>query len=332
MVAFTADQFGFPKITRALKLWGAGKTTAQVIQEAFGLSAKDYDARYHAWQMARLSRYDGQYLFDPKSMSVEDASAAAAAAPQSAPAHVNYAVALLRAKKAEEARREIDAALKVDPADRDAHFVASKLAGATHDFERQETHLSAVKAAGGDGYAVEMGLAEVAEARKDRVASRVALEAAHRFDPTQVDPLRALYDLASTDKRDADALVALREVARLDQHDRRAYRLLLGTLVSSRQWDEAKRVGQAALYVDVESAEIHVDYARALAATGDHVTAAFELESALLCEAKPPERATTLALLAGERLALGDPASAHARRDEALKLDPDNAAARALKL
>ena len=146
-----------------------------------------------------------------------------------------------------------------------------------------------------------MALAEIAEARKDKVAGRAALEAAHRFDPTQVEPLRGLYDLAAAEKRDADALAALRELARLDQHDRRAYRLLLGALVDGKRWDEAKRVGEAALFVDVESAEVHVNYARALSATGDHETAAFELESALLCDAKPPDRARALALLAAER-------------------------------
>jgi tetratricopeptide (TPR) repeat protein len=177
-----------------------------------------------------------------------------------------------------------------------------------------------------------MALAEVADARKDHAGARAALEAAHRFDPTQVEPLRALYDLAAADKRDDDALSALREVARLDQHDRRAYRLLLQALVAGKHWDEARRVGQAAIYVDVESAPIHVDYARALAVAGDHAAASYELESALLCEEKPAERATTLALLAGERLALGDTAGARDRRNEALRLDPACAEARALKL
>ena len=332
MLAFTADQFGFPGITHALELWGDGKTTAQVIPEAFGVSPKEYDARFRAWALARLGRYDGQYLFSPKTTSLEDAAAAAAAAPQSAPAHVAYAVALLRAKKADDASREIDAALKVDPSDRDAHFVASKIASAARDQDGQEKHLRAIVTAGGDGYTVEMSLAEVADARKDHGAMRAALEAAHRFDPTQVDPLRALYDLAAGEKRDADSLAALREVARLDQHDRRAYRLLLEALVAGKQWSEAKRVGEAAIYVDVESAEIHVNYARALSAEGDHAAASFELESALLCEDKPQGRAVTLALLAGERLALGDVAGARARRDEAVKLDPQSPALRALRL
>jgi Tfp pilus assembly protein PilF len=332
MVAFTADQFGFPKITRALELWGQGKTTAQVITEAFGLTPKEYDAKFRAWALGRLARYDGQYFFEPKGVSVDDAQAASAAAPQSVPAHVTYAVALLRAHKMDEAGREIDAALKLDPADKDAHFVAAKVAAMAHDPDAQEKHLRAIQAAGGRGFTIEMALSDVADARKDKAASRAALEAAHNYDPTQADPIRGLYDLAKADGRDADALAALREVARLDQHDRKAYRLLLDALVAGKQWDEARRVGESALYVDVESAAIHVGYARALSAKGDHAAASYELESALLCDAKPEERATALALLAGERLALGDAAGARARRDEALKADPNNQAARALKL
>ncbi len=332
MLAFTADQFGFPKITRALQLWGEGKTTPVVIQDAFGVSPAEYDARFRAWALGRLARYDGQYLFDPRPVSLEDASAAAAATPRSAPAQVAYALALLREKKSDEANRAIEEALKLDPNDKDAHFVAYKLASSAGDAAAEDKHLRAIKAAGGDGYTVEMAFAGLADGRHDKLAVRAALEAANRFDPTQVEPLRGLYDIAAAEKRDADALSALRDVARLDQHDRRAYRLLLAALIDGKRWDEAKRVGEAALYVDVESAEVHVNYARALSATGAHETAAFELESALLCDAKPPERARALALLAAERLALGDVSGARARRDEALKLDPNSVEARSLKL
>jgi predicted Zn-dependent protease len=107
--------------------------------------------------------------------------------------------------------------------------------------------------------------------------------------------------------------------------------VLLDKLVGAHLWDEAKRVGEAALYVDVQSAAVHTNYARALAATGEHDAAAFELQSALLCDAKPEEKATTHALLARELSALGDSARARGERDEALKLDPANAEARGLK-
>jgi tetratricopeptide (TPR) repeat protein len=332
MLAFTAEQFGFAKITRALVLWGEAKRTADVIREAFGVTPEEYDARFRAWAMARLARYDGQFLFSPKALPVDEARAAAAAAPQSAPAHVGLALALLRAHKAEDAAHEVDEALRLDPKNNDAHYVAAKLAATKKDLDGEERHLRAIVAAGGDGYIVEMGLAEVAVTRGNAAMERSSLEAAYRFDPTQVDPPKELLRLAKAEKRDADVLWALREIARLDQHDRGHYRELLARLVADKKWDEARRVGEAALYVDVESASIHTDYARALAATGDHATAAFELESALLCEAEPAEKATQHALLARERQALGDVSAARTHRDEALKLDPQNAEARALRL
>ncbi|MDP9151540.1 MAG: hypothetical protein M3O36_16590 [Myxococcota bacterium] len=337
LVAFTADQFGFPKIGRALQLWGAGKQTEDVLRDAFGVAPSEYDARFRAWAMARLTRYDGQYLFDVKALPVEEARAAVTATPSSARARVILAFALMHAHQPAVARSELDEAFKLAPDDQDAHYLAAKLAAVGKDIAAQEKHLRAIRAAGGDGYAVEMGLAEAAESRHDGAAQRALLEAAHRFDPTQVDPLHGLYELATTEKRDADALSALMDVARLDQHDRRAYALLLEKLVATKSWGEAKRVGEAALYVDVENAAIHVDYARALSATGDHVRAAFELETALLCDAAGgPEQdkgatATAHALLARERLALGDAAAARTHRDEALRLDPANADARALK-
>ncbi|HEY5243961.1 MAG TPA: hypothetical protein VIJ22_20910, partial [Polyangiaceae bacterium] len=154
----------------------------------------------------------------------------------------------------------------------------------------------------------------------------------HRFDPTQPEPMKGLLELATSEKREGDALAALRELTRLDQHDGRAWKQLLDKLVEAKRWDEARRVGEGALFIDVQSAEVHTGYARALAATGDHETAAYELESALLCQSKPAEKATAHALLAREKLAMGDAAGARAERDEAVKLDPENAEAKGLKL
>jgi tetratricopeptide (TPR) repeat protein len=332
MVAFTAEQFGWAKVTQALSLWGEGKRTPQVIEGAFGVTPAQYDAKFRSWAMGRLARYQGQYMFARTPVPLDEAKAAVGPTVGGSGPHVDLAFALLREHKVDEASKELDLALKADPNDKDAHFLSAKLAAAHKDAAGQEAHLTAIKTAGGDGYTVETALGQLALARKDKVAARAALESAHRFDPTQNDALHDLYEMADDEHRDADSLSLLREIARVDQHDRKAWSLLLSRLVKDKLWAEARKVGESALYVDVEDAGIHTHYAQALSALGDHDTASFELESALLCDAKPEQKAHVHALLARERQALGDMTGAKSHRDEALKLDPNNEDAKGMKL
>ena len=79
--------------------------------------------------------------------------------------------------------------------------LSAKLAG--KDVDAAFDHLTAIQHAGGDGYAVRMALAEIAEGKKDKAAYRAALEAAHRFDPSQNEPLKGLFDMAHEPRREA---------------------------------------------------------------------------------------------------------------------------------
>jgi len=332
MIVYTADRFGFGRIDKALKLWGTGARTAEVIQQAFGVTPADYDAGYRTWEMNRLARYKGQFMFDVKGKSVDDAKEALAKEPNSATAHVTMALAFARAHKMDEAKGEIAAALKIDPNDKNAHYMAAKIAGASDDPKGALAHLQAIQRAGGDGYGIEMQIADIDEALKDKAGMKTALETAYRWDPTQSDALKGIYDLAHEEKRDGDELYALRKLAPIEQHDRRIWRRLLATLVDKKLWNEARKVGESAIFVDVENIEIHTNYARALQATGAHDKAIYELESAVLCEGKPPELATAHALLAKSALATGDRARAKTELDAALQLDPANDEAKGVKL
>jgi tetratricopeptide (TPR) repeat protein len=324
MIIFTAERFGFAKIVEALKLWGDGVRTADVIQKAFNVSPKEYDDGFRAWEMQRLARYNGQFNFNPKPKPLDEAKAAVTASPNSAAAHVDYAMALLRAHKLEDAQHEIDEALRLDPNDKNAHYLAYKMVKS--DLAKKEEHLRAIQKAGGDGYAVQLAFGDIAQDRKDKAGMRAAFVRANHFDPTQSEPLKALYDLAKEQHDDAGMVDALRKLAPLEQHDPRIWRMLLEKLVATKTWDEAKRVGEGALFVDIHGAPTHILYARALAATGANAKAMFELFSALLCNGiKKNEAASAHALLARLFTAQGDKAEAQKHLDEAKGLDPQNA-------
>src|SRR6202020_1224839 len=109
-----------------LKLWGQGVRTPDVIQRAFGLSASDYDAKYRAWELQKLARYKGQFMYRDHAIALDDAKAKVAAAPNDAKAHVDLAIANLHGGAGKDARGEVDQALRLDPANMTAHYLAAK--------------------------------------------------------------------------------------------------------------------------------------------------------------------------------------------------------------
>ncbi len=332
MLIWTVETFGMPKVVEALRLWGLGKKTPEVLKAAFGVSASDYDTAYRAWQLARLSRYKDRYVFGLKPKDLDEAKKSAAALPLNTNARLELALSLLRARKSKEAKAEVDAILLRDSKNPDAHYVAAQLALGDKDLEGARKHLETMRALGHDGFAIHTLLASVAGAQKDEPRRRSHLEAAHRLDPSQSEPLKGLYELASASKRESDALDALQKLAQLEQHDHEVWRTLLEKLVAAKRWPEARRAGESAIFVDVFGGGTHALYARALAASNEHDKAAYELETALLCGGKPEAKATQHALLAQELLILKRVSEARSHRDEALKLDPENVEAKAVKL
>jgi tetratricopeptide (TPR) repeat protein len=332
MLIWTVERFGMKGVVKALDLWGQGKKTPEVIKTAFGVTPEDYDKGYREWQLARLSRYKDQYVFTLKPHDLDDAKRAVKDKPNDPDAHVQLALSILRTGKHADASKELEVALAIDPKHADAHFVSAKLALGKKDAAGAEKHLDAMRSFGKDGFVVHMLLADIADGKEDKAKVRYHLEAAHRLDPSQTDPLKGLYDIAHEAKREGDELELLRKLAQLEQHDKKIWRLLLEKLVAQKQWDEARRIGDSAVYVDVTGGPTHVLYARALQAQGAHDKAAFELETALMTGMKDKEKATAHGLLAQSLVALKKTAEATKQRDEALKLDPENAEARAVKL
>jgi predicted Zn-dependent protease len=317
VVAFIAERWGMPKIRRMLELWGEGKRTPEVLQEALGVSAEEVDRGFRAKLADKLSRYKNQFAPPTRAGDVGPAEAAVTAAPNDAEKRAQLALSLMGAGEEKRAREAIAAALRLDPKQPVALWLSAQLAKTSNDRAGAARALQAMIAAGHDGYAVQLALADALPTPGEQ---RTALEAAHRFDPLQASPLRRLADMAG-DAHDADLeLSALRNLVVLEENDGDSYRRLITLLLSKNENDEARRMGESALYVDMESSETHRLYAEALASVGARKDAIFELESAVRATGSPSELAQSHLRLADLLEVSGDRSAAQAHRKTAATL------------
>jgi tetratricopeptide (TPR) repeat protein len=191
-----------------------------------------------------------------------------------------------------------------------------QLAKTGNDRARTKHAADALIAAGHDGYAVRLALAESVSSKDEE---KRALEAAHAFDPTQSGPLGRLAESARA-AHDADGeLRALRDLAVIEENDGDVYRRLLELLIARHELDEARKVGEAAVYVDAENTETHRLYGEALLAAGQRKEAIFEFESAVRTTGDAASLSAAHARLA-DLLAKTDTAAAASHRKAAEEL------------
>jgi tetratricopeptide (TPR) repeat protein len=286
IIVFMADEFGFDKVVAHMPLWAQGKATPEIVASVLGVSTDELDTRYRAWLEKQLSRYRKQFVPDlTPPASVEVARQAVADHPSDADKKVKLSLALLAEGNTDEAVNVLKLALNQDPKQPLGLYLKLRLAMSEDDLDGAQKIVEQLIKNGNDGYSVRMKAADIAEAKNDKKAMKKHLFAAFKLDPSQAEPLQALYDLAHEAKDEQGELWALRNLAPLDQHDRQVWNLLLEKLVAKGEWKEAAKVGEAAMYIDVANPKVHFLYARALARTGRHKKAIFELNSALA--AKP---------------------------------------------
>jgi tetratricopeptide (TPR) repeat protein len=320
------QRYGRRPIARMLELWGQGKRMPEVVKTALGVSDAELDRQFRAYLHQQLKRYEGQFMPLERVGSLEQEQVAAKRAAKDPAAHTRVALAALRAGKMKVARQALARALALDEDQPDALWLSAKLAQKTSSAASAEAAslLGRLVQAGHDGYSVQMALAELAAERRDLAATKAALQAAHRFDPTMSDPLRLLAELAAKQEAVDDEIEALRKLAAIEQHDPGPYRRLLQLLLERGDLEEARQVGEAAIYVDVNGMRTHQLYADVLVGSRRLPQAVFELESAILCPGRPKDRADAHAQLAETYLSMRRRAAAIKQARIARELDPAN--------
>jgi len=308
LIVFMADKYGFPKVVDMLPRWAKGERTPDVVKGALGISHEEVDKQFRQWLKTRLSRYEKQYVPDLHAPPLDEARKALRKEPKNPRKLVELALALFADKQNEEALAVLTEAEEADPKHPDAKYVRLRIAMEDKKWDDAAKIMDKMVANGHDGYSLRMKAADLAEVRKDKNRMQACFEAAYRFDPTQAEPLQALYDLATERKDVPGQLDALRRLTLLDQHDRKVWGMFLELLEKRGLWEEAAKVGESMMFIDVMNPKVHRLYARALARTGRFVSAIYELNSAVLAKPKPAEMAEIYEEMAKgyEKLGKGD--------------------------
>jgi tetratricopeptide (TPR) repeat protein len=286
VVAYIAERYGMQRIRRMLELWGEGKRTPEVLREGLGSSPEEIDQGFRSSLSARLSKFKNQFSPDAKPPDLALARATATASPRDAESQARLALALMAAGEEKPAEAAVETALKLNPKQPLALWLRAQFAAARGDRAVARDTLLSLVNAGYDGYTVRIALTEAAASPADR---RAQLEAARGFDPSAAPPLKALAELANASHDEDAELDALRSLVALEENNGKAHRRLLEILIARSSFDDARKVGEAAVYVDIENAGTHLFYAKALAGAGARKEAIFELESVLKCPATPEE-------------------------------------------
>jgi cellulose synthase operon protein C len=297
ILVMLADHYGHDKLAEMLRQWGAGKTSEQVMSSVLGKQAADLDREFRQFADQKLLRFSTQFMPLQRKGRPERLGKEAKAAPKDVKKQLKYVLSLLREGDSERAEQVLAAVEKLDPSNADARFLRAELDQHEHP-EKSIITLNKMIEAKQDGYAVRLLLGKLLVASGNDPLARTTLEMAASFDPLAATPHYLLVDMAHTRADDAAELTALRRLGELEQHENRVYRRLLSLLVAKKGWDEAVKVGEVAVYTDMEGFTTHRLFGEALAQTGNHERAAFELESAALSPAEPADLAEAQTRLA----------------------------------
>lgn len=324
ILTWMVESFGLEKVTGLLRAWGKGERTEEAFQDVLERSGEALDRAFKNYIEKDLARYRKQFFPVQRVRPPLVTREALKAAPGDPARLTDLARSYLATDKAEEAEKLLDRALRAEPNFADALYLKAEASFSAGAAKTARSWVEKLLATGHDGYFTELLLGKIELSQDHPDSARKALEASYRYDPTQAEPLGLAYKLARQ-KHDTDAeLELLEKLTKLEEHAGSLHARRLELLVQKGDYDEAVRAGEAGLWSDLSSFDIHYWFAEALAHQGDQRRALFELESALLCEARPKQVAQAHERAATLYRRLGQPGKAreHERLRQSLRPSP----------
>jgi tetratricopeptide (TPR) repeat protein len=325
-VEYLAQTYGFPKIVLALKLFGQGKETAEVLQAITGKPLATVDAEFRRYLDVRLGPYAGTFKLPTRGFDdITKLEIAADAAARDGRARAHVALGYYYAGDSDKAMAAATAALALDGKQPIARYIQAEVVLHQGDMPRAKALYQGLIADGHDNFDLRSRLAQIAqsEGKPDEIERELC--AAKKLDPERSAPYQELAQHYEKAGQLPKALLELEHFAYLEQMDLSPLKKLVVEYGKTASWAKVRTYGEMATYINPSDPEILSGLGRAYLELRQPDKALFTYDTMLL--AKPSPRRPALVHLGRAKAlyALGKKADAKAALDQAMTTEPENA-------
>ena len=331
-IEWIVQNYGFPRIVEALKLFGTGKETPEVLRTITGKQIAQLDAEFRKYLEIRLKPYAGTFKLPTRGFDdLTKLEIAEAAAPRDAKAKAHLALGHFYAGDAEKAASSATAALALDPKQPIARYITAEIAVHKGDAPRAKAIYQGLAGDGFDSAGLRQRLAQIAEGEGKALELEKQLCAAKKLDPENSFAYGELADLYEKQGDIKRSLVEREHHAFLEQMELAPLKKLTTEFGKLGAWAKVKTYAEMATYIAPYDSEILGSLGRAYLETGDGQKALYTYDTMLLVT--PAPRRPALVHLGRTRalMMLGKQKDAKAALAQALKTEPENAEALQLK-
>jgi cellulose synthase operon protein C len=290
-VIFLVKRFGFDVVPKALRLFGAGKDTPEVISAITGMSVKAYDAEFASDLQKRLKPYENNFYVKTSDFSdVEALKDQIAQNPNDQRAKALMAMALIKAQQGEEAQKLIEKAVE-HPTSPEVLLAAGEIFLARKERPMAKKMFNGLIEEKHDGYDARLWLGKIAVDENDLPEAKKQLALAKSFDPDSAEPY-VLLAKALMKSDDAAALPELEKAAELEVMDASIPKALVELYAKKQRWADVVRTAKLSQMIDPYDVEVHDALERAYKALGRgdeaRTEALLKKQSAALTTGAPP--------------------------------------------
>jgi cellulose synthase operon protein C len=334
-IEYLVATYGFPKIVEALKQFGKGAETADVLQTLTGKSMAALDVEFRKYLEIRLKAYAGTFKLPTRGFDdLTKLEVAVDAAPRDARAKANLALGYYYTGDAdviEKAVAAAAAALALDPKQPIARYIQAEITFHQGDLAKAKAMYEGLIADGHDSYDLRSRLAQIAtrDAKLGEVEQQLC--AAKKLDPERSSPYQELAQLYEKTGQMPKALVELEHDAFLEQMDLAPLKKLVIEYGKLGNWAKVRTYGEMATYINPSDPDILGGLGRAYLELRQADRALYTYDTMLLTN--PPPRRPALVQLGRTKalIVLNRKADARAALALAMKTEPENAEALELK-